>query len=99
MAAKGIGTRVATGDADAYIVRYGLAKATSHNIDAIIGQKIDLVVLLIALASPESIIYFIKPGKRKVEVKLFSNGNCTNSTPIEEEKFEFDQVVEESDEI
>ncbi|GBM64161.1 hypothetical protein AVEN_57170-1 [Araneus ventricosus] len=30
MAAKGIETRVATGDADTYIVRSGLEKATSH---------------------------------------------------------------------
>ncbi|GBO14078.1 hypothetical protein AVEN_62539-1 [Araneus ventricosus] len=99
MAAKGIETRVATVDADTYIVRCGSAKATSHNIDAIIGQEVDLVVLLIAFASPESIIYCMKPGKRKVEAKLFSNGICTNSTPLEEEKFEFDQVVEESGEI
>ncbi|GBN14632.1 hypothetical protein AVEN_142091-1 [Araneus ventricosus] len=30
MAAKGIETRVATGDADTYIVRSGLEKSTSH---------------------------------------------------------------------
>ncbi|GBN63404.1 hypothetical protein AVEN_120458-1 [Araneus ventricosus] len=71
MASKGIETRVAAGDADTYIVRSGLEKATSHPVVAIIGQEVDLVVLLIALAPTESNIYFIKPGKGKVEAKLF----------------------------
>lgn len=40
MAAEGIETRVDTGDADTYIVRYGLEKAISHPIVAIIGQDV-----------------------------------------------------------
>ncbi|GBM36606.1 hypothetical protein AVEN_170774-1 [Araneus ventricosus] len=71
IASEGIETRVATGDADTYIVRCGLEKAIYHPIVAITGQDEDLVVLLIALASPESNIYFMKFGKRKVEAKLF----------------------------
>ncbi|GBM25886.1 hypothetical protein AVEN_94335-1 [Araneus ventricosus] len=66
MAAKGIQTRVSTGDADTYIVRSGLEKATFHP-----KGKTDLVVLLTALAPPESNIYFLKPVKGKVETKLF----------------------------
>ncbi|GBL77341.1 hypothetical protein AVEN_41765-1 [Araneus ventricosus] len=72
MAAKGIETRVATEDADTYIVRFGLEKAISRPIVAITRQDVDVVVLLIALAPPESNIYFIKPDKGKVEAKLFS---------------------------
>ncbi|GBO18761.1 hypothetical protein AVEN_77672-1 [Araneus ventricosus] len=72
MAVEGIETRVVTGDADIYIVRFGLEKAISHPIVAITGQDVDLVVLLIALAPSESNIYFMNPGKRKVEAKLFS---------------------------
>ncbi|GBN58786.1 hypothetical protein AVEN_181810-1 [Araneus ventricosus] len=72
MASKGIKTRVATGDAETYIVRFGLEKATSHPIVAIRGKDEDLIVLQIALAPTESNIYFMKPGKRKVEAKLFS---------------------------
>ncbi|GBO26215.1 hypothetical protein AVEN_221421-1 [Araneus ventricosus] len=70
--AEGIETTIATGDADTYIVRCALEKSISHLIVAITGQEVDLVVLLIVLAPPESNIYFMKPGKRKVEVKLFS---------------------------
>ncbi|GBM63606.1 hypothetical protein AVEN_65883-1 [Araneus ventricosus] len=73
MAAEGIGTIVTTGDADTcvMIVRCGLEKAISHPIVAITGQDVDLVLLLIALATSESNIYFMNPGKRKV-AKLFS---------------------------
>ncbi|GBM66045.1 hypothetical protein AVEN_181123-1 [Araneus ventricosus] len=67
MAAKGIEMRVATGDADTYIVRCGLEKVISHSIVAITRQDVDLVVLLIDLTPPESNIYFMKPGKGKVE--------------------------------
>ncbi|GBM12430.1 hypothetical protein AVEN_55273-1 [Araneus ventricosus] len=74
MAAEGIETRVATGEADTYIVR-----AISHPIVAITGQDVDIVVLLIALAPPESNIYFMKSGKRKVEANLFSTRKLQNS--------------------
>ncbi|GBO18528.1 hypothetical protein AVEN_70393-1 [Araneus ventricosus] len=67
MAAKGTEMRFATEDADTYIRRSGLEKATSHPK----GKGVDLVVLLIALAPPESNIYFMKLGKGKVEAKLF----------------------------
>ncbi|GBN26776.1 hypothetical protein AVEN_270266-1 [Araneus ventricosus] len=72
VAAEGIETRVTTGDADIYIVRCALEKAISHTIVAITWQDVNLVVLLIALAPTETNIYFMKPGKRKVEAKLFS---------------------------
>ncbi|GBN24588.1 hypothetical protein AVEN_59172-1 [Araneus ventricosus] len=71
MAAKRIETRFTAGDADTYIVRCGLEKAISHPIVAITGQDVDIFVLLIALAPPESDIYFMKPDKENVEAKFF----------------------------
>ncbi|GBM10666.1 hypothetical protein AVEN_7937-1 [Araneus ventricosus] len=72
MTSKGIETRVSKGDADTYIVRCGLEKETSYPTVAIIGEDVDLIVILIALAPAESDIYFMKPGKGKVEAKTFS---------------------------
>ncbi|GBN04379.1 hypothetical protein AVEN_121519-1, partial [Araneus ventricosus] len=72
MASEGIEARVVTGDSDTYIVICGFKKAISHPIVAITGQNVDLVALLIALAPPESNIYFMKFSKRKVEAKFFS---------------------------
>ncbi|GBN48568.1 hypothetical protein AVEN_103759-1 [Araneus ventricosus] len=74
-------TRVTTGDADTYIVRCALEKAISHPIVAITGQDVGLVVLLIALAPPRNNIYFMKPGKRKDEAKLFSTRKLQNELP------------------
>ncbi|GBM86157.1 hypothetical protein AVEN_45493-1 [Araneus ventricosus] len=65
MDAKGTETRVATGDADTYVIWVRESNFSSQ------GKDVDLVVLLIALAPPEDNIYFIKPGKGKVEAKLF----------------------------
>ncbi|GBM75070.1 hypothetical protein AVEN_32398-1 [Araneus ventricosus] len=72
MTSKGIETRVAKGDVDAYIVRCGLEKAISHPTVAIRGEGVDLIMILISLAPAESDIYFMKPGKGKVEGKIFS---------------------------
>ncbi|GBM05096.1 hypothetical protein AVEN_210805-1 [Araneus ventricosus] len=71
MAAKGTETRVATGDADTYIVRSILVRESNFSSQ---GKDVDLIVLLIALAPPESNIYFMKPGKGKGEAKLFFTG-------------------------
>ncbi|GBM41004.1 hypothetical protein AVEN_237132-1 [Araneus ventricosus] len=64
--------KIAKGDADTYIVRCGLEKATSHPSVAIVDEDVDLIMILIALAPEESDIYFMKPGKGKVEAKIFS---------------------------
>ncbi|GBM60035.1 hypothetical protein AVEN_147598-1 [Araneus ventricosus] len=72
MASKEIEIRVTEGDASTYIERNGLEKATSHPTVAIIGEDIDLIVILIALAPAESDIYFTKPGMGTVEAKIIS---------------------------
>ena len=72
MVMRGIEARIANGDADSVIVRCASEKAVSHQTVIIIGEDVDLVVLLIALASAENDIYFLKPGKGNVEAKLFS---------------------------
>ncbi|GBN01932.1 hypothetical protein AVEN_228606-1 [Araneus ventricosus] len=64
MAAKGTETIVATGDADTYI----WVRESNFSSQ---GKDVDLFVLLIALEPPQSNIYFMKPGKGKVEDKLF----------------------------
>ncbi|GBM08136.1 hypothetical protein AVEN_214467-1 [Araneus ventricosus] len=80
MASKGTDTRDATADAETYIMRCGLEKAISQPVVVITGQDVDLVVLLIALAPPESNIYFMKSGKRKVVAKLFSTKKAPKRT-------------------
>ncbi|GBL98264.1 hypothetical protein AVEN_174065-1 [Araneus ventricosus] len=79
MASKEIDTRVATENAETYIVRCGLEKAISYPIVVTTGQDL---LLLIALAPPESNTYFMKLGKRKVEAKLFSTRKLPKELPF-----------------
>ncbi|XP_061717004.1 uncharacterized protein LOC133524873 [Cydia pomonella] len=72
MTAAGIETTVATGDADGTIVRCGLDKAAVHPTVVIVGEDVDLIVLLMGLAPPNINVFFMKPGRGKVETKLFS---------------------------
>lgn len=69
MTAAVIETTVATGDADGTIVRCGLDKAAVHPTVVIVGENVDLVVLLIELAMPNDNVFFMKPGRGKVETK------------------------------
>jgi hypothetical protein len=72
MTAAGIETSVATGDADSTIVKCALGKAVLHTTVTVVGEDVDLIVLLIGLAPPSGNIYFMKPGRQKKETKLFS---------------------------
>ncbi|CAK1588860.1 unnamed protein product [Parnassius mnemosyne] len=72
MTAAGIETTVATGDADGTIVSCGLDKAAVHPTVVIVGEDVDLIVLLMGLAPPNINVFFMKPGRGKVETKLFS---------------------------
>lgn len=73
MTAKGIETVVTTGDADATIVRCALDKAALHPTVTIIGEDVDLIVLLTAFSQPGTNIHFMKPGRGNAESKLFSS--------------------------
>ncbi|GBL72642.1 hypothetical protein AVEN_127895-1 [Araneus ventricosus] len=79
MAAKVIETRVAIGVADTYIVRCGLEKTTYRPIVAITGQDVNQVVLLIALAPPESNIDFMKPSMGKGYAALLKSSTKINA--------------------
>ncbi|CAK1586839.1 unnamed protein product [Parnassius mnemosyne] len=72
MTAAGIEITVATGDADGTIVRCELDKAAVHPTVVIVGEDVDLIVLFMGLAPPNINLFFMKPGRGKVETKLFS---------------------------
>lgn len=75
---RGIETVVATGDADGTIVRCGLEKAALHPTVTIIGEDVDLIVLLIAFARPGSNVYFMKPGRGRWNQNCFQQTNSNN---------------------
>ncbi|GBM09479.1 hypothetical protein AVEN_141398-1 [Araneus ventricosus] len=58
-------------DADCLIVNSALALAPTHPPVVVIGEDIDLFVILIGIFIFDN-VYFLKPGKGKIAVKIFS---------------------------
>ncbi|KAJ8890034.1 hypothetical protein PR048_009540 [Dryococelus australis] len=67
---RGIEASSATGDTDDSIVRCGLNKVTSHSSVVVIGEDVDLLVLLTVLTPPERNVG--KPGRENIEGKVYS---------------------------
>lgn len=60
-------------DADTMIVRTAINMASSFDSVFIVGEDIDLLVLLTALARAHPNVYFLKPGKGKTAQVVFSS--------------------------
>ncbi|KAJ8896091.1 hypothetical protein PR048_001433 [Dryococelus australis] len=72
LTARGIEVSTATRDTDGSIVRWGLNKVTSHSSVVVIGEDVDLLVLLTAITPPDRNVYFMKPGRGNIEDKVYS---------------------------
>ena len=66
-----IETKQAKDDADTLIIKTALERSKDLQV-AVVGQDIDLFVLLLALIPTSKDIYFLKPKIGKVSLKLFS---------------------------
>ncbi|KAJ8876013.1 hypothetical protein PR048_023921 [Dryococelus australis] len=69
LTARGIEASIAAGDADGSIVRCSLNKVTSHSSVVVIGEDVDLLVLLTALTPPDRNVYFMKPGRGNITTR------------------------------
>lgn len=59
-------------DADTLIVNTAIKEASSHDSVEIVGEDIDLLVLLAGLAQDKNNIFFRKPAKGNTPKKLYS---------------------------
>lgn len=65
-------------DADVYIVREALREASSNRIVVIIGNDIDLLLLLSAMAQDEQKnVFLLKPAQGKQEARLYNTDSLT----------------------
>ncbi|KAJ8885164.1 hypothetical protein PR048_011360 [Dryococelus australis] len=71
LTAKGIEASTAIGDADGSIIRCSLNKVTFYSSLVVIGEDVDLLVLLTALTLPDRNVYFMKLGRGNIEDKCF----------------------------
>lgn len=69
---KGYYVHQAVEDADTMIIKTAIDKANSYSTIIIVGEDIDLLVLLTDYASEKKNIFFRKEGKGKIQSQLYS---------------------------
>lgn len=65
-------------DADVPIIDTVIVQFSSTNITIVVGEGVDLLIILIARTSSDKIIYLSKPGKSQIQTnknKLFEKLN------------------------
>lgn len=73
LTSHGVETEQASSDADTLIVRTAIMKSFTCDKVAIVGEDVDLIVLLMALTPTEQNILFVKPSRGKVARKVYSS--------------------------
>lgn len=68
-----IGIKHAEDDADVLIVKSAIESFERSKNTIIVGEDVDLLVLLIAKAQSEQEIFFLKPGRGKIESRVYSS--------------------------
>ena len=69
---SGIEAQIDAGDADTNIIMCAIKKAPVHQTVSVIGEVIDLLVLLMAFSQIHKNIFFIKLGRGFKEIGIFS---------------------------
>ena len=72
---KGFTVKQAHEDADTLIVNTGIEEASNSNSDTIVGEDVDLLVILTELAESKQNIFFLKQGSGKTESKLYTQAS------------------------
>ncbi|GBO34389.1 hypothetical protein AVEN_207736-1 [Araneus ventricosus] len=75
--AADIFVKQANNDADVLIIETALEKFNT-NTTIVVGEYVDLLIILTARTPTDRIIYFLKPGKAEIETKMYSSQNLTS---------------------
>lgn len=81
MTNEGYMTKQAVDDADSLIIQTAIEMSSAHHV-TVIGEDVDLLILLVALAPVGRNIHFVKPGKGNVERKTFSSRDLQVTTGL-----------------
>ena len=76
--AANISVKQAQDDADVLIIKTALEHYHTNIKTIVVGEDVDLLILLIARTSPDQEIYYLKPGKGKAETKIYSSKSFDN---------------------
>lgn len=78
---RGISVKQHDEDADVLIVQTALERATNFESVIIVGNDIDLLVILTGIAEPSHRnVFFLKPGQGKVAKSLYSSQSCKDDS-------------------
>lgn len=73
LTAENIEVKQAQNDADVLIIETALEKFNATNTTIVVGEDVDLLVLLTARTPIDKIIYFLKPGKTQQRTEIYSS--------------------------
>ncbi|GBO00185.1 hypothetical protein AVEN_172957-1 [Araneus ventricosus] len=66
-------------DADVLVIETALEKFNT-NTTIVVGEDVDLLIILTARIPTDRIIYFLKPGKAQIKTKMYSSQSLTSYT-------------------
>ncbi|GBN69822.1 hypothetical protein AVEN_121511-1 [Araneus ventricosus] len=75
--ADDIFVKQANNDADVLIIETALEKFNT-NTTIVVGEYVDLLIILTARTPTDRIIYFLEPGKAQIETKMYSSQSLTS---------------------
>ncbi|KAK4885772.1 hypothetical protein RN001_002043 [Aquatica leii] len=70
---ENIAVKQAQNDADVLIIETAIEKFIATNTTIVVGEDVDLLVLLTAKTPSHTIIYFLKPGKAQQRSEIYSS--------------------------
>nr|XP_036231797.1 uncharacterized protein LOC118683407 [Bactrocera oleae] len=73
LTAENISVKQANNDADVLIVETAIELFNMTSVTIVVGEDVDLLVLLTARTPTEQIIYFFKPGKAQHQCEVYSS--------------------------
>lgn len=77
----------ATEDADTLIVNTAIEMSSSYEYAIIVGEDVDLLVLLTALGNSHENIYLLKPGKGKTVNRIYSSHSLQGDETVKNNIF------------
>lgn len=75
--AADIFVKEADNDADVLIIETAIEQSNT-NTTIVVGEDVDLLIILTARTPIDKIIYFLKPGKAQIETKMYSSQSLTS---------------------
>jgi hypothetical protein len=70
---ENIAVKQAQNDADVLIIETAIEQLNATNTTVVVGEDVDLLVLLTARTPTDKIIYFLKPGKAQQQTEIYSS--------------------------